>query len=87
MSTKKVDYEYTDAKGDLHKVFTDGRTEIYHNGPHVPDQEFMEVTDDTDKMVNRRRFIPWTKNVSVEAGLATRDDAEEAMPGIDDLDD
>ena len=87
MATKKHDHEYTDAKGDVHKVFADGRTEIYHNGPHEADQEFMELTDETDKSVNRRRFIPWTKPKSIEETLETRDDSEEAMPGIDDLED
>ena len=86
MAKKKVDREYTDAKGDVHKVFADGRTEIYHKGPHDKDQKFMEVTDETDESVNRRRFIPWTGYETVEDELLTRDDPEEtATPGIDDL--
>lgn len=93
MAKKKVDREYTDAKGDVHKVFTDGRTEIYHKGPHDKDQQFMEVTDGADEMVNRRRFLPWTKQ-TVEETLQVRDDPEESVegfdpegtPGIDDLD-
>ena len=81
---KKVDHEYTDAKGDLHKVFADGRTEIYHKGPHAPDQEFMEITDKLDESIKRRRFMPWTKNKPIEDTLETRDDS---LPGMVDLDD
>ncbi len=79
--------EYTDAKGDVHKEFTDGRSEIYHKGPHDPDQRFMEVTDGADEVVKRRRFIPWTGNKPIETTLMTRDDPEETAgtPGIDDL--
>ncbi len=97
MSTKKLDREYTDAKGDVHKVFTDGRTEIYHKGPHDKDQRFMEITDEADEAVNRRRFLPWTRT-NVEDTLQHRDDPEDtlqrrddpeetATPGIDGLED
>ena len=87
MSVKKIDHEYTDAKGDLHKVFADGRSEIYHKGntamPHPADQQYMEITDDVDRSVKRKRFMPWTKQ-TVEEGLQVRDDPEDAtVPGID----
>ncbi len=87
MSVKKSDHEYTDAKGDRHKVFADGRSEIYHKGnlalPHAADQNYMEITDEADKAVRRRRFIPWTQQ-KVEDGLQVRGDPEDAAaPGID----
>ena len=87
MSVKKSDREYTDAKGDLHKVFADGRSEIYHKGnlptPHGPGQEYMEITDEADKAVRRRRFMPWTKQ-KVEDTLQVRGDPEDAtVPGIE----
>ena len=87
MSVKKSDHEYTDAKGDRHKVFADGRTEIYHKGnlptPHGLGQKYMEITDEADKAVRRRRFMPWTKQ-SVEDGLQVRGDPEDTtVPGID----
>jgi hypothetical protein len=76
MSVKKIDREYINAKGDRIKEFADGRSEYYHKGkvelPHPADQQYMEITDDADKAVNRRRFIPWTKQ-SVEDGLQVRD--------------
>lgn len=75
MAKKKADREYTDANGHVHKVFADGRTEIYHNGPHDADQEFMEITDAADEAVNRRRFMPWTKTANkVEDNLMVRED-------------
>ncbi len=94
MAKQKTDREYTDAKGDLHKVFADGRTEIYHKGPHDQGQEFMEITDEADIAVNRRRFLPWTKQ-TVEDTLQVRDDPEEVVrefdpegtPGVDLIDD
>ncbi len=93
MAKKKTDSEYTDAKGDLHKHFADGRSEIYHKGPHPTGQQFMEITDGADEAVNRRRFLPWTKQ-TVEDTLQVRDDPEvatvesdEAVPGIDLIDD
>jgi len=84
MAKSKQDHEYTDAKGDVHKVFADGRTEIYHKGPHDADQQFMEITDKTDKSINRRRFLPWTQT-KVEDTLQVRgdDDEDSAMPGVD----
>jgi hypothetical protein len=82
MAKQKTDREYTDAKGDLHKVFADGRTEIYHKGPHAPDQQFMEITDGADEAVNRRRFLPWTKQ-TVEDTLQVRDDPEETVREVD----
>ncbi len=93
MAKKKLDSEYTDAQGNLHKHFADGRAEIYHKGPHAKDQQFMEITDKADEAVNRRRFLPWTKQ-TVEDTLQTRDDPEETVrefdeegtPGIDLID-
>lgn len=93
MAKQKRDHEYTDAKGDLHKHFADGRAEIYHKGPHAKDQQFMEITDEADEAVNRRRFLPWTKQ-SVEDTLQVRDDPEESArefdpegtPGVDLID-
>jgi len=85
MAVKKKPTIRTDAKGDVHKTFPDGRTEIYHKGKHDDvvdlDGTFMEVTDELDESINRKRFIPWTKNEStVEDSLTVRDDA---VPGID----
>lgn len=86
MSKQKTDTEFTDAKGDVHKHFADGRSEIYHKGPHDRDQQFMEITDGADQAVNRRRFLPWTQS-KVEDQLQVREDPEIAVPGIDDLED
>lgn len=84
MAKAKQDHEYTDAKGDVHKVFADGRTEIYHKGPHDKDQNFMEITDETDQSVNRRRFMPWTQTKVEETLQVRSDDPEDnAMPGVD----
>lgn len=87
MSVKKIEREYIAANGDRIKEFPDGRSEIYHKGkiamPHPADQQYMEITDDVDRSVKRRRFIPWTKQ-TVEEGLQVRDDPEDAtVPGID----
>lgn len=79
MSVRKRDREYINAKGDRIKEFADGRSEYYHKGkvelPHPADQQYMEITDEADKAVNRRRFMPWTKQ-SVEDGLQVRLDVE-----------
>ena len=84
VAVKKSDKEFTDAKGDLHKHFADGRSEIYLKGPHNPAQQFAEITDAADEAVNRRRFLPMPPSGAVEDTLQVRDDPEEsAMPGID----
>ena len=81
MAKKKVDREYTDAKGNLHKVFADGRTEIYIGG-WTEGLRYVEVTDAADEAVNRRRFLV-QRQETVEDSLIVRDDPEEATPGLD----
>lgn len=80
MAKKKQDSEYTDAKGNLHKQFADGRAEIYIGG-FDKDEQYCEITDQADKAVNRKRFLPY---IEPPAPLQVRDDPEEtATPGID----
>ena len=81
MAKQKQDREYTDAKGNLHKVFADGRTEIYIGG-FDKDARYVEVTDGADEGVNRKRFL-LQRPETVEESLTVRDDPEEATPGID----
>ena len=73
MAKRKQDTERTDAKGNLHKTFSDGRSEIYIGGF---DQEniYIEITDGADEAVNRKRFLPsGTKHgPSVQDTLLTR---------------
>jgi len=86
MSVKKSDSEYTDAHGNLHKQFADGRSEIYIGG-YDKDTEYVEVTDGADQAVNRKRFLryiapPVSETVQHnDPEIATRDD--DAVPGID----
>jgi len=56
MSIKKKDRQFNDAKGNTHKHFADGRSEIYIGG-FVKDTEYVECTDEADKSVNRKRFL------------------------------
>ncbi len=86
MAVPKEDTEFTDALGNLHKHFADGRSEIYYKGTGSnPENRFMEITDGADEAVNRRRFLPWTKSAPIADTLETRDNPEE-MPGDVDLD-
>ena len=94
MSVQRKDSQYTDAKGNLHKIFADGRTEIYYKGPHdleITDcsgYKFMEITDSADESVNRRRFMPQVKQ-TVEETLQVRAGSfsQDAIPGSDSLED
>jgi len=81
VAKQKKDREYTDAKGNLHKVFADGRTEIYIGG-FQEGARYVECTDAADQSVNRKRFLP-QRQETVEDTLIVRDDPEEATPGID----
>ena len=82
MAVKKTDKEFTDAKGNMHKHFADGRSEIYIGG-FDSFADYVEVTDQADAMVNRKRFIRQVPQ-RVEDTLQVRDDPEEtATPGID----
>ncbi len=81
MAKQKQDREYTDAKGNLHKVFADGRTEIYIGG-FDEGMRYVECTDAADESVNRKRFLP-QRMETVEDSLIVRDDPEDATPGID----
>ncbi len=58
MAKKKQDSEYTDAKGDLHKQFANGSCEIYIGG-FDKDQQYVEITDEADESVSRKRFMPY----------------------------
>ncbi len=91
MSVKKSDSEYTDAKGNLIKQFADGRTEIYIGG-YDKDTEYVECTDEADKVVKRKRFLryiapPFSDSVqNRDPEIATRDTQVKGVPGIDALD-
>lgn len=81
MGKKQYPHEYVDAKGDTHREFANGSCEIYHGG-FDDDRTYMEITDEADKMVKRRRFMPHPHSAApAEAELLTRD--EDAVPGID----
>ncbi len=82
MATQKKDREYTDAKGNLHKVFANGRTEIYIGG-FDKDASYVECTDAADESVNRKRFLRQRLLKTVEESLIVRDDPEVATPGQD----
>lgn len=85
MAVEKKDREFTDAKGNLHKHFADGRSEMYIGG-FYPRARYVEVTDTADAMVNRKRFI-LQEPLRVEDTLQVRDDPEEnGVPGVDSLD-
>lgn len=91
MSVEKKDSEYTDARGNLHKQFADGRAEIWLGG-FDKDTEYVEITDEADKAVNRKRFLryigsPYDGPVqNSDPEVATREIDEDAMPGLDSLD-
>lgn len=81
MAKRKTDTEYTDAKGNLHRVFADGRSEIYIGG-FDKSARYVEVTDEGDRAVNRKRFLLQREETLVDM-LTTRDDPEIATPGLD----
>jgi hypothetical protein len=97
MSVKKSDSEYTDARGNLHKQFADGRAEIYIGG-YDKDTEYVDVTDEADKAVNRKRFLRYIEPPVSETVLhhdpeiatryldSTREIEDDGVPGIDSLD-
>jgi len=74
MPKKKYPNEYDDAKGDTHKEFSDGSCEIYHGG-FREDRTYMEITDEADVSVNRRRFMMNPHTATASEQLLTRDDA------------
>lgn len=89
MAKKKQDTEYTDAKGDLHKQFADGSCEIYIGG-FDKDEKYVEITDEADESVRRKRFMPYVAPPiqetlqDTDAGeIATREIEDDAVPGID----
>ena len=84
MSKEKTDTQFDDAQGNTHKHFADGRAEIYYGG-FDKNADYAEVTDNADKMVNRKRFVR-TDPRPIEETLMTRDDPEDAIPGLDSLD-
>ena len=91
MSVKKSDSEYTDAKGNLHKHFANGRSEIYIGG-YEKDTAYVEITDAADEAVNRKRWLRYVAPPIPETvqhndpEIATRDGENEGVPGIDLLD-
>ena len=74
MAKQKQYQEYTDAKGNLIKQWPDGRSEMYEGGCDKKEQ-IAEVTDEADRMANRRRFKPYIAP-PIEATLQTRDDPD-----------
>ena len=84
MAKKREDKVFTDALGNVHKHFADGRCEIYVGGCDKAER-IIEVTDMTDASVNRKRFIEDRRPTSIEDTLQTRGDGpeESAVPGID----
>jgi elongation factor P--beta-lysine ligase len=77
MAKAKTDNQFDDAKGNTHKHFTDGRSEIYIGG-FDQSAQYAEVTDAADEAVNRKRFIK-TQTEPVADSLMTRDDPEESV--------
>jgi len=70
MAKKKKDSEYIDAKGNLHKQFADGSCEIYIGG-FEKNAQYVEVTDEADKHVKRKRFMPYVEPPIQETLLNT----------------
>lgn len=81
MARQKTDKQFDDAKGNTHKHFVDGRSEIYCGG-YDKDAQYAEITDEADEAVNRKRFVRM-EDQSVEDTLIVRDDPEEPTPGLD----
>ncbi len=80
MAKNKAKKTYTDALGHVHKQFANGRSEIYLHGCDKADRR-IEITDEGDEGVNRRRFIEDKTPGRIETTLHTRE--ETAVPGID----
>ena len=92
MAVRKTDTEFTDAQGNTHKHFLDGRAEIYYGG-YDKSAQYAEITDEADEAVNRKRFL-LQRREPVEDTLQVRGDYEntakefdpEGIPGIDLID-
>ncbi len=92
MAVRKTDTEFTDAQGNTHKHFLDGRAEIYYGG-YDKSAQYAEITDEADEAVDRRRFIRQRRE-TVQDALQVRSDPEiatkefdpEGIPGIDLID-
>ena len=92
MAKKKKDTEYIDAKGDLHKQFADGSCEIYIGG-FDKDEQYVEITDEADESVRRKRFMPYiappiqeTLQNTDAPEVATRDLSNDAQAAAKDAD-
>ena len=81
MAKKKQDSEYIDAKGDLHKQFADGSCEIYIGG-FDKDKQYVEITDEADESVGRKRFMPYVAP-PIQETLQTTDAPEIATRDAD----
>lgn len=83
MAKKKYPHVFMDAKGNEHHHFKDGRSEIYLTAQKSEYDDWIEVTDQSDVAVNRKRYLPHID--SPPRHLMTRDEDDDATPGIDDL--
>ena len=91
MSVKKERTTIELPNGNTQINEVDGSSRIYIGG-YREGQNYMEVTDDGDRAVDRRRYMPWQKSTPVADDLEIRTGAvvdfeDDAAPGVDDLDD
>lgn len=77
MAKRKKKVQYTDNKGRTIVEYPDGSTEMYIGGKGNH-KNWLDVSDDADKSVKRKRFLPDYSQPS-SGGVATR----EQTPGID----
>ncbi len=77
MANRKKGKTYTDNKGRTIIEHEDGSSEMYIGGKNNVER-WLEVTDDADRSVNRKRFLPDYSRPK-GGGVATR----EPTPGID----
>ena len=83
MVKKTYPHEYTDANGNTVVQNADGSSELYVGGRQKADK-WLDVSDEADAMVKRKRFLPDISSPpAIE--LQTRQAEEEALPGVDDL--
>lgn len=77
MANRKKSKTYLDNKGRTIIEHTDGSSEMYIGGKDNW-HRWLEVTDDTDRSIRRKRFLP-DHSRPEGGGVATR----EPTPGID----
>lgn len=86
MVKKKYPHEFTDARGNTIIQYEDGSSEMYVGGKDLSER-WLDVSNDADKQVNRKRFLPdSTRPPATPIHTRDADLEDEGVPGIDDLD-